>query len=122
MWKMVRSCLDDERCCRALEASQQILEQLKEERLLQSEKAETSSSSSESETEEELERLAKRLEKNKLYPCGKPHVPLLSGTDYCWPPRIRLDKQPMCTYAVKFFAKTLPGPGMIMRFCKVLRV
>jgi hypothetical protein len=54
--------------------------------------------------------------------CGKPHVPLLSGTDYCWPPRIRLDKQPMCTYAGKFFAKTLPGPGMIMRFCKVLRV
>jgi hypothetical protein len=54
--------------------------------------------------------------------CGKPHVPLQSGTDYCWPPRIRLDKQPMCTYAVKFFAKTLPGPGMIMRFCKVLRV
>ena len=53
--------------------------------------------------------------------CGKPHVPLLSGTDYCWPPCIRLDKQPMCTYAVKFFAKTLPGPGMIMRFCKVLR-
>ena len=47
--------------------------------------------------------------------CGKPHVPLLSGTDYCWPPRIRLDKQPMCTYAVKFFAKTLPGLGMIMR-------
>jgi hypothetical protein len=56
------------------------------------------------------------------YNCGKPHVPLLSGTDYCWPPCIRLDKQPMCTYAVKFFAKTLPGPGMIMRFCKVLRV
>jgi hypothetical protein len=54
--------------------------------------------------------------------CGKPHVPLLSGTDYCWPPHIRLDKQPICTYAVKFFAKTLPGPGMIMRFCKVLRV
>jgi hypothetical protein len=53
--------------------------------------------------------------------CGKPHVPLLSGTDYCWPPRITLDKQPMCTYVVKFFAKTLPGPGMIMRFCKVLR-
>jgi hypothetical protein len=47
--------------------------------------------------------------------CGKPHVPLQSGTDYCWPPRISLDKQPMCTYAVKFFAKTLPGPGMIMR-------
>jgi hypothetical protein len=47
--------------------------------------------------------------------CGKPHVPLQSGTDYYWPPRISLDKQPMCTYAVKFFAKTLPGPGMIMR-------
>jgi hypothetical protein len=48
--------------------------------------------------------------------CGKPHVPLQSGAGYCWPPRISLDKQPMCTYAVKFFAKTLPGPGMIMRF------
>jgi hypothetical protein len=47
--------------------------------------------------------------------CGKPHVPLQSGTDYCWPPRISLDKQPMCTYTVKFFAKTLRGPGMIMR-------
>ena len=35
----------------------------KKERLLQSEKAETSLSSSESETEEELERLAKRVEK-----------------------------------------------------------
>ena len=68
VWRIVRSCLDDERCCRVLEASQQILEQLKEERLLQSEKAETSLSSSESETEEELERLAKRVEKNKLYP------------------------------------------------------
>jgi protein O-GlcNAc transferase len=63
VWRIVRSCLDDEHCCRALEASQQILEQLKEERLLQSEKAKTSSSSSESETEEELERLAKRVEK-----------------------------------------------------------
>jgi hypothetical protein len=42
-------------------------------------------------------------------------VPLQSDTDYCWPPRISLDKQPMCTYAVKFFAKTLPGLGMIMR-------
>jgi hypothetical protein len=42
--------------------------------------------------------------------CGKPHVPLQSGTDYCWPPRISLDKQPMCTYAVKFFADTAwPG-------------
>ena len=41
--------------------------------------------------------------------CGKPHVPLQSGTDYCWPPRLSLDKQPMCTYAVKFFAKTLTG-------------
>jgi hypothetical protein len=42
-------------------------------------------------------------------------VPLQSGADYCWPPCISLDKQPMCTYAVKFFAKKLPGPGMIMR-------
>jgi hypothetical protein len=47
--------------------------------------------------------------------CGKPHVLLQSGADYCWPPHISLDKQPMCTYAVKLFAKTLPGPGMIMR-------
>jgi hypothetical protein len=52
---------------------------------------------------------------NEELVCGKPHVPLQSGADYCWPPRISLDKQPMCTYAVKFFAKTLPGPGMIMR-------
>lgn len=68
VWKMVRSCLDDERCCKALEASQQVLEQLKEERSLKSEKVETLSSSSESETEEELERLAKSVEKTKLYP------------------------------------------------------
>jgi hypothetical protein len=54
-------------------------------------------------------------EKKKQAMCGKPHVLLQSGADYCWPPRISLDKQPMCTYAVKFFAKTLPGPGMIMR-------
>jgi hypothetical protein len=40
-----------------------------------------------------------------VYVCGKPHVPLQSGTDYCWTPRISLDKQPMCTYAVKFFCK-----------------
>jgi hypothetical protein len=68
VWRIARSCLDDERCCRALEASQQVLEHLKEERSLQSEKEETLSSSSESETEEELERLAKRVEKTKLYP------------------------------------------------------
>jgi hypothetical protein len=55
------------------------------------------------------------FKKLKLQQCGKPHVPLQSGADYCWPPRISLDKQPMCTYAVKFFAKILPGPGMIMR-------
>ena len=67
VWRIVRSCLDDERCCRALEGSQQILEQLKEERLLQSEKAETSLSSSESETEEELEQLAKSG-KNQIVP------------------------------------------------------
>ena len=53
--------------------------------------------------------------KTKRGRCGKPHVPLKGGADYCWPPHISLDKQPMCTYAVKFFAKTLPGPGMIMR-------
>jgi hypothetical protein len=63
VWRIVRSSLDDESCCRALEASQQVLEQLKEERSLQSEKDEKLSSSSESETEEELERLAKRVEK-----------------------------------------------------------
>jgi hypothetical protein len=51
-----------------------------------------------------------------LIACGKPHVVLQGGAGYCWPPRISLDKQPMCSYAVKFFAKTLPGPGMIMRF------
>jgi hypothetical protein len=48
--------------------------------------------------------------------CGKPHVLLQSGAGYCWPPCISLGKQPMCTYAVKFFAKILPGPGMIMRY------
>jgi hypothetical protein len=48
--------------------------------------------------------------------CGKPHVPLQGGAGYCWPPRINLGKQPMCTYAVMFFAKTLPGSGMIMSF------
>lgn len=53
--------------------------------------------------------------------CGKPHVLLQGGAGYHWPPRISVGKQPMCTYAVKFFAKTLPGPGMIMRFCEVLR-
>jgi hypothetical protein len=37
--------------------------------------------------------------------CGKPHVPLQSGVGYCWPPRISLDKQPMCTYAVKFLPR-----------------
>jgi hypothetical protein len=67
VWRIVRSCLDDECCCRVLEVSQQILEQLRKERLLHSEKSEISSSSSESETEEELEQLAKRIEKNKLY-------------------------------------------------------
>ena len=53
--------------------------------------------------------------------CGKPHMPLQGGAGYCWPPRISLGKQPMCTYAVKFFTKSLPGLGMIMRLCKVLR-
>ena len=53
--------------------------------------------------------------------CGKPHMPLQGGAGYHWPPCIRLGKQPMCTYAVKFFAKSLPGSGMLMRFCEVLR-
>ena len=53
--------------------------------------------------------------------CGKPHMPLQGGAGYCWPPRISLGKQPMCIYAVKFFTKSLPGLGMIMRLCKVLR-
>jgi hypothetical protein len=54
--------------------------------------------------------------------CGKPHMPLQGGTGYCWPPCTSLGKQTMCTYAVTFFAKSLPGPGMIMMFCEVLRV
>jgi hypothetical protein len=58
---------------------------------------------------------------HKMY-CGKPHMPLQGGTGYRWPPCIRLGKQPMSIYAVKFFARSLPGPGMIMRFCEVLRV
>jgi hypothetical protein len=35
--------------------------------------------------------------------CGKPHVPLQGGAG--WPPRISLGRHPLCTYAVKFFAK-----------------
>jgi hypothetical protein len=53
--------------------------------------------------------------------CGKPHMPLQGGAGYRWPPRISLGKQPMCTYAVKFFTKSLPGPGMIMRLHEILR-
>jgi hypothetical protein len=41
--------------------------------------------------------------KTKRGRCGKPHMPLQGGAGYCWPPRIRLGKQPMCTYTVKFF-------------------
>jgi hypothetical protein len=48
-------------------------------------------------------------------------MPLQDGAGYRWPPHISLGKQPMCTYAVKFFAKSRPGPGMLMRFCEVLR-
>jgi hypothetical protein len=48
-------------------------------------------------------------------------IALQGDTGYCWPPYISLGEQPMCTYAVKFFTKSLPGPGMIMRLCKVLR-
>ena len=42
--------------------------------------------------------------------CGKPHTPLQDGASYCWQPPISLGKQPMCTCAVEFFAKSLPGP------------
>ena len=52
---------------------------------------------------------------------GNPHMPLQGGAGYCWPPLISLGKQPMCTYAVKIFAESLPGPGMLMRFCEGLR-
>jgi hypothetical protein len=48
-------------------------------------------------------------------------MPLQGGASYRWPPRTSLGKQPMCTYSVKLFAKSLPGPGMIMRLCKALR-
>jgi hypothetical protein len=59
--------------------------------------------------------------KTKRGRCGKPHMLLQGGAGYRWPQRISLGKQPMCTYAVKVFAKSLPGRGMIMRLCKVLR-
>jgi hypothetical protein len=48
-------------------------------------------------------------------------MPLQGGAGYRWPSRISWGKQPMCTYAVKFFAESLPGLGMLMRFCEVLR-
>ena len=48
-------------------------------------------------------------------------MPLQSGAGYRWPPHISLGKQLICIYTVKFFTKSLPGPGMIMRLCKVLR-
>ena len=48
-------------------------------------------------------------------------MPLQGGTGYRWPPHINLGKQPMCIYTVKFFTKSLPGLGMIMRLSKVLR-
>ena len=59
--------------------------------------------------------------KTKRGRCGKPHVLLQGGAGYHWPPHISLGKQPMCTYAVKFFTKSLPGLGMIMRLHEILR-
>ena len=32
-------------------------------------------------------------------------MPLQGGAGYRWPPRISLGKNPMCTYAVKFFCQ-----------------
>jgi hypothetical protein len=46
---------------------------------------------------------------------------IAGGAGYRWPPRISLGKQPMCIYTVKFFTKSLPGLGMIMRLSEVLR-
>ena len=66
VWKLVNSCLEDERCCQAVETGKQALEQLKEERSLKSEKA--SSSSSESGSEEDIEELARELGRSSLYP------------------------------------------------------
>jgi hypothetical protein len=48
-------------------------------------------------------------------------MPLQGGAGYHRPPRISLGKQPMYTYAVKFFTKSLPGRGMIMRLHEILR-
>ena len=48
-------------------------------------------------------------------------MPLQGGAGYRWPPCISLGKQPMCIYTVKFFTKSLPGLGMIMRLSEVLR-
>ena len=59
--------------------------------------------------------------KTKRGRCGKPHMPLQGGAGYRWPPHTSLGKQPMCTYAVKFFAESQHGPGMLMSFCEVLR-
>ena len=66
VWKLVNICLEDKRCCQAVETGKQALEQLKEERSLKSEKA--SSSSSESGSEEDIEELAWQLGRSSLYP------------------------------------------------------
>ena len=65
VWKLVNSCLEDERCCQAVESGKQALEQLTEERSLKSEKASSSSSESGS---EDIEELAWELGRSSLYP------------------------------------------------------
>ncbi|XP_021011333.1 igE-binding protein-like [Mus caroli] len=66
VWKLVNTCLEDERCCHAVETGKQALEQLKEERSLKSEKV--SSSNSENGSEEDIEELAWELGRSSLYP------------------------------------------------------
>ncbi|MGE9715265.1 hypothetical protein ACQP3F_27015, partial [Escherichia coli] len=63
-------CLEDQRCCRAVEKGQEVLEQLKEERSPKSEKEsiDESSEGSSSDAEEELEMLAEKKWRGHL--CG----------------------------------------------------
>ena len=66
VWKLVNICLEDKRCCQAVETGKQALEQLKEERSLKPEKE--SSTSSETGSEEDIEELAWQLGRSSLYP------------------------------------------------------
>jgi hypothetical protein len=66
VWKLVNNCLEDERCCQAVESGKQALEQLKEERSLKPEKE--SSTSSETGSEEDIEELAQGLGRSSFYP------------------------------------------------------